>query len=303
MPRNPRADQIGTGGRIKSESLGGCPRNAHFQTHTYDSISFTMQKFVRRLLGSSSKERPRRLERLPQQIRLPVMPFATYVVGDIHGCLDLYGKLEEQIFLDANGGTALIILVGDLIDRGPDSAGVVTRAMGPCPAGVQRLVLMGNHEQMMLQFLDTPRMNFRWLQYGGAETLASYGVPLDQLNWMDGPEDELAQKVQSFIPVDHVEWMRRLPAAAYVGGRYFVSHAGIDPAKPLGAQSIGDLMWSRGMKGLPPKGITVVHGHTPVEMIDLNGPYIDVDTGAYLTGRLSAVKLVPEGTSEVFESS
>ncbi len=261
------------------------------------------------LLGRLFGQKPRRpqsrssSERLPQQVRLPAMPPLTYVVGDIHGCLDLYMKLEAQIMAEAGETPVLIISVGDLVDRGPDSAGVIKHLMEPPPQGAQRLILMGNHEQMMLEFFKAPRANIRWLDYGGRTTLTSYGVDELQMGGFDLPEDQLAQKMQALVPAEHLAWMRSLPAAIRLGDRYFISHSGINPAKPLGAQSTRDLMWSRGMTGSPPEGITVIHGHTPVEAVDLTGPYIDIDTGVYKSGRLSAVRLTPEAAPTLIEVS
>lgn len=264
-----------------------------------------MAGLVRRLFGQKPQKSrahgSRPSESLPQQLRLPVMPPLTYVVGDIHGCLDLYTRLETQIMAEAAGTPVLIISVGDLVDRGPDSAGVIKHLMEPPPQGAQRLILMGNHEQMMLEFFKAPRANIRWLDYGGRTTLTSYGVDELQMGGFDLPEDQLAQKMQALVPAEHLAWMRSLPAAIRLGDRYFISHSGINPAKPLGAQSTRDLMWSRGMTGSPPEGITVIHGHTPVEVVDLTGPYIDIDTGVYKSGRLSAVRLTPEAAPTLIE--
>jgi len=259
-----------------------------------------MKRLVKQLFGQKTQE-PRRREPLPQQLRIPTIPPLTYAIGDVHGCLDLYQDLEERIAAEAEGGPVLIVLLGDLVDRGTDSAGVIAHVMGPAPAGIQRLTLMGNHEQMMLQFLDAPRANIRWLDYGGQATLASYGVTEADMGGFDMPELQLAQKMKSFFPPEHIAWMRLLPGAMRLGNTYFLSHSGLNPSKPLGAQSSRDLMWSRGIKAAPPEGLTVVHGHTPIENVDLTGPYINIDTGAYATGRLSAVRLSAEAPPQLLE--
>ncbi len=267
-----------------------------------------MAGLIRRLFGQKPRRslpnRQRsRSESLPLQVRLPVIPPLTYVVGDIHGCLDLYLKLETQIMEAVGDIPVLIISVGDLVDRGPESAGVIAHLMSSPPKGAQRLVLMGNHEQMMLEFFKAPRAHIRWLDYGGRTTLTSYGVDELQMGGFDLPEDLLAQKMQALVPAEHLAWLRGLPGAVRLGDRYFVSHSGINPSKPLGNQSARDLMWTRGMQGPPPAGITVVHGHTPIDTVDLTGPYIDIDTGVYQTGRLSALRLTPEGAPELIEVS
>jgi serine/threonine protein phosphatase 1 len=231
---------------------------------------------------------------LPRQLRLADMPPLTYAVGDVHGHLDLYRKLEAQIIEEAAGQPILIVLLGDLVDRGPDSAGLIDLMMARAPAGVQRLVLMGNHENMFLKFLTNPAKNMNWISYGGRETLASYGIYGDPTRGFDLPEKRLLQMIESSVPLEHIDWLRGLPGALYLGPRFFLSHSGIDPAKPLEAQTTRDLMWSRGMVAPPPEGVTVIHGHTPIEVVDARGPYINLDTGAYETGRLSALRLIPE---------
>jgi serine/threonine protein phosphatase 1 len=245
-----------------------------------------MAGFIKRLLGqkpqtsrSQGSQSGRPGEAFPQQIRLPAEPSLAYVVGDIHGCLDLYQKLEALIMAEAAGARVLIVLVGDLVDRGPDSA--------------ERLVLMGNHEQMMLEFFKAPRAHIRWLDYGGRTTLASYGVDEAQMGLFTLPEAELAEKMRALLPSEHLAWIRGLPGAVRLGPRYFVSHSGLNPDKPLSEQSARDLMWSRDIKGVPPEGVTVIHGHTPIETVDLGGSFINIDTGVYATGYLSAVRLRP----------
>ncbi len=238
---------------------------------------------------------------LPQQLHLHPQPPLAYVVGDIHGQLDLYRKLEARIAAEAAGTPALVVLVGDLIDRGPNSAGVLDFVMARAPQGLQRQVIMGNHEEMFLRYLDAPRAEARWLDYGGRETLASYGIYGDPARGFDLPDKRLRQMFEASIPAEHIAWLRALPGALNLGERYFISHSGIDPTKPLAAQDARDLMWSRGFTAPPPEGVTVIHGHTPVDTVDLRGPYIDVDTGAYATGRLSAVRLAPHAPPELVE--
>jgi len=266
-----------------------------------------MRKLVRSLFGpkqTSSRASSRmsgRQEALPRQIRIPIVPPLAYVIGDIHGCLDLYRSLEDKIIEDAAGASALLILVGDLIDRGPDSAGVICHAMGPAPSGMERITLMGNHEQMMLSFLKSPRAQIRWLEYGGQTTLTSYGIGEAQMGNFSLPEAELSERIQAQIPAEQISWIKALPGAVRLGDRYFISHSGINAQKPLNAQSAGDLMWTRGFTGPPPPGVTVIHGHTPIETVDLSGRYIDIDTGVYASGRLSAVRLTPDEAPVLLE--
>lgn len=258
-----------------------------------------MRGALRRLL--SAAPRSGSADPVPVQLRLAQMPALSFVVGDIHGRLDLYRKLEMRITDEAAGGPVLIVLLGDLVDRGPESAGLIDFLMALPPSGVQRMALMGNHEQMMLRYFEAPKTHARWLDYGGRETLASYGIYGDPARGFDLPERRLMQMFDASIPAEHIAWLRALPCALHLGPSYFLSHAGIDPDKSLAAQEARDLMWARGMTAPPPEGITVIHGHTPVEIVDLSGPYIDVDTGAYATGRLSALRLVPGRPPDVVE--
>ena len=258
-----------------------------------------MRGILTRLFGGAEPS-----ERNPsQQLHLSELPPLTYVIGDIHGMSDLYRKLERHIAAEADGQPCLIVCVGDVVDRGQDSAGVIDQLMATPPKGLQRLVLMGNHEEMFLEFLTAPHSKHPWLSYGGRETLASYGIYGDPMQGFEIPTKRLRQMIEASIPAEHVSWMRNLPMALNLGGRYFVSHSGIDPNKPLEMQTSRDLMWTRGMNVAPPEGITVIHGHTPVEAVGVTGPYINVDTGAYASGRLSAVRLTPAGFPQAVEVS
>lgn len=260
-----------------------------------------MRGFLTRFLGGAGSSAPV----VPQQLHLSRMPPLTFVVGDVHGCADLYRKLETRIARKAQtlGQPVLVVLLGDMVDRGPESAALLDHLTAPPPEGVQRLALMGNHEEKMLAFLDAPAQHRDWLGWGGRETLASYGVYGDAERGFDLPEKRLRQMIEASIPTEHGDWLRKLPVALNLGDRYFLCHAGIDPDKPLADQTPRNLMWARGMEAPPPSGVTVVHGHTPVETVDTSGPYIDVDTGAYASGRLSALLLTSEGECGVVEVS
>ena len=228
------------------------------------------------------------------------LPPLVYAVGDLHGCLGPYRRLEALIAEEARSRAVegLVVLLGDLVDRGPETAALLDHLLAPPPAGLKRLALKGNHEDKMLQFLDAPRRHADWLGWGGVETLLSYGMAPDPVYGFDRPEKRLRQLLDAHIPGEHVAFLRGLPMALRMGS-YYLCHAGIDPARPLDDQAARDLLWRREMTAPPPEGITLVHGHTPVAAVDPTGPVINVDTGAYSTGRLSALRLAPGEAPEV----
>lgn len=231
---------------------------------------------------------------------------ATWVVGDIHGCLSLYQDLEQEIVSDGARvrGPKLIVLVGDIVDRGPDSSGVIEHVMGPPPPGFQRVCLLGNHEDMMLRFMDEPVAGHGWLQYGGAETLSSYGVLKDPVRGYAIQPGRLRKLARERIPERHLNFLRKLPHCLETGP-YFLSHAGVNPDKPMTAQTKNDLVWARHYTDetcQAPVGLgrrRVIHGHIPVVRVDLSHWHINVDTGACETGRLSAVRLADTGPVHV----
>lgn len=215
-----------------------------------------------------------------------------YAVGDIHGYLDHYDRLETAILTDAQArgeDVARIVTLGDYVDRGPDSAGVLDRLCAPSPAGIQRYHLKGNHEVMFERFLQAPELNAPWLDMGGRETLASYGLYTDQ---MQATPRHVAQMVQAMIPDEHIDFLAQLPLA-YSTQTHFLCHAGVDPTRPLEAQDERALLWIREPflnHGFPLDRV-VVHGHTPCKQPELLGWRINADTGAYSGGPLTAVRL------------
>lgn len=214
-----------------------------------------------------------------------------YAVGDIHGCADRLGAMHAAIAGDLTARPAMrpmVVHLGDLIDRGPDSAGVIATLLRPFPGGGAHpphvVTLTGNHEDMLLSALSSGdhRLAAHWLENGGGETLASWG-----LSWRDGPSVWAQQ-----IPPAHLGFLRSLSVLHRVGGYAFV-HAGLRPDVPLANQTRHDLLWIRepflSHPGTLPA--VAVHGHTPE-----NGPIvrphrIGVDTGAVLGGALSCAVL------------
>lgn len=219
-----------------------------------------------------------------------------YAVGDIHGECALLEKLLDCIIHDAAtagaGQAATIIFLGDYVDRGPDSRGVLERLSSPPPAGLEWRFLRGNHEQALLDFLTEPEGAAPWLRFGGVETLASYGVLAPPGTVDPRRLAALASQLVERLPSRHLDFLRRTEMMAVVGDYVFV-HAGIDPTLPLDQQRPEDLLWMReGFIDRPVRGDhVIVHGHTIVEAPLVVGNRIAIDTGAYATGRLTAVAL------------
>lgn len=215
-----------------------------------------------------------------------------YAVGDIHGCAAAMDALVEAIVADLAArpvARATVLHIGDLIDRGPDSAGVVARAMAPFPApGVRVVVLAGNHEAMMERALaGEKRAAAHWLAFGGWDTLASWGAKpgAGRRDW------------PALVPAAARAFLASRPVLHRAGSYVFV-HAGVRPGVPLIRQTRQDLITIRepflsAEEGLPGWGRpwVVVHGHTPEATASVTPRRIGIDTGAVLGGMLTAVVL------------
>lgn len=199
----------------------------------------------------------------------------TYAIGDVHGSLDKLKSLVEACLEHADGRDMRLVLLGDYIDRGPDSAGVVRLLMSLQLELQEHLIaLKGNHEAWALALLDGEAEVGMWLRNGGGETLASY-----------------AAKDIGDLPRTHLDWMRSL-RLSYDDGRRFFVHAGVDPGKPLDAQDEDTLLWIREpfLTDARDYGRLIVHGHTPLtsEKPDLRGNRLNLDTAAVFGGPLTA---------------
>lgn len=219
-----------------------------------------------------------------------------YVVGDIHGRLDLFEELIRGIEsddLEAGPAQTTIILLGDLVDRGPASAGVIDRARRWQTARPVR-ILAGNHEEMFLESFTSINMLRHFLKHGGRETVLSYGV--DQRRYNEASLEELQDIMRRQVPASDLEFLRSFEEYVILGDYAFV-HAGINPEMPLEAQTRQDLLWIRdpflGFAGQ--HSHIIVHGHTIVENVEERANRIGIDTGAYRFGRLTA--LVLEGSN------
>jgi len=222
---------------------------------------------------------------------------AVYAVGDIHGRLDLLEDLLRRIREDAGRHTGdterVLIFLGDYIDRGPASCGVVDRLLEGPLEGFTTIRLMGNHEEALLSFLDSISDGLDWLTFGGLETLLSYGVPLRTLPNTGQQVGELRQALAEAVPKAHLDFFRRCVFRHSIGDYVFV-HAGVRPGVALERQTTSDLMWIRDdflRVRVPLPGRVVVHGHTIVDLPQDRTHRINLDTGAFISGRLSCLAL------------
>jgi serine/threonine protein phosphatase 1 len=221
-----------------------------------------------------------------------------YAVGDVHGRYDLLKDLLAQIADDsaqaAGDRLPLLVMLGDYIDRGPDSARVLQALVWlQRHGGFALRLIKGNHEQGLLAFLEDPERGAAWLEFGGTATLTAYGVaPPEASEGRDGLA-RARDALMDSLPASHLQLLGELELMAVVGD-YAFTHAGVRPGRPLEAQAEADLLWIRGgfLDAPGPFERIVVHGHTWLdEQPQMMGCRIGVDTGAYATGVLSAVRL------------
>jgi serine/threonine protein phosphatase 1 len=236
-----------------------------------------------------------------QKVLAPTLPEGTrlYVIGDIHGRLDLLNDLERKIKCDLETAPTdvLTLFLGDYIDRGPDSAGVIERlSAGDFCTSI--LPLRGNHEEVFLQFLSDASVLDSWRKFGGLETLHSYGVNV--VNVMRGIGYDLAREaLVETLPCHHRRFLEET-RLSFTLGDYFFSHAGARPGVDLEQQATEDLLWIRNEFLLYDGGFgkVVVHGHTPTVDPEVKTHSINIDTGAYASSVLTA--LVLEGETRRF---
>lgn len=224
-----------------------------------------------------------------------------YAVGDVHGRADLMRGLIQAITEDARETAAperpLLVMLGDYIDRGADSRGVIDLILALRSADMFEIrCLKGNHEQALLEFMRRPDIGASWLVHGGRPTLSSYGVASNAATTEDWTRVRDALAIA--LPPEHLAFFSTLELSITLGDYLFV-HAGVRPGVPLDAQSERDLLWIRAdfLGGTSLFDKVVVHGHTPAEAPLGDGRRIGVDTGAYATGILTAARLCGEEQS------
>lgn len=228
--------------------------------------------------------------RLPQGHRI-------YAVGDIHGRVDLLRRMRDLIAADlarSTPETPLIVLLGDYVDRGPSSRAVLDLVTSePFPAPIRPL--LGNHEAMLLEFLSRPESGETWRRNGGIETVHSYGVDVSEFR-VGQNLAATSERLRQAIPPEHTAFLGKL-ALTHTAGGYFFCHAGVRPGVPLDQQRPEDLLWIRDefVESNAAFGAVIVHGHTPSEQPVVRRHAIGVDTGAYITGRLTCAVLSGNG--------
>ena len=220
----------------------------------------------------------------------------SYAIGDIHGHLDLLKRAHDLIAADqAAYGQGPVVHVGDLVDRGPDSRGVVEYLRAGIASGRDWVVLKGNHDRLLARFLDDPawadpglraEMAYLHPKIGGAATLASYGIR----NAADRPLAPVWREAVAAVPLAHREFLESRPTMFRWGEVVFV-HAGIRPGVALEDQTEQDLVWIRGEFLTDPRdhGMLITHGHTAIEQATHYGNRLNLDSGAAYGGPLSAV--------------
>lgn len=253
--------------------------------------------FLRR--GAGDAAAPRQKRSAYRRVRLAAEPAAIYAIGDVHGHLGHLRRLEALIEADARAfpGSKLIVTLGDYVDRGSDSAAVIDHLVAPPPLGLERLCLLGNHEQLMLELLRD-RIDVRtWMDFGGEATMRSYGIDFHYLTAEAGMT--AARAVDLFreaVPAGHVDFLAALPIAVETPRHIFV-HAGVRPSVAWEDQADEDLLYIRNdfllgdLSGFPK---TVVHGHTP-GMATVSERRISLDSGVHLGGPLTAARITADG--------
>ena len=228
----------------------------------------------------------------------PTLPegLVVYAVGDIHGCADLLQAAVEAIDADVKAQEpkqVLRVFLGDYIDRGLDSRKTLDILIeyGRCHHSI---FLMGNHEAVLAEFLRDPAQLHDWRQFGGLQTLISYGLR-PSLTPSQGEQIDLAKAFAMTLPSAHRDFLANL-APSFLCGDFFFVHAGARPGIPLEQQTEEDLLWIRDefLASQYDFGKFIVHGHSPVREPDLHSSRINIDTGAYATGKLTVLRI--EGT-------
>ncbi len=249
-----------------------------------------MIKRVGRILGLRAGGARARLARL----RLDMADTVVYAIGDVHGCLDELLALEDAIVRDAATlpGRKLIIMLGDYVDRGPASAQVLDHLAAHPPMGLERICLAGNHELAMLDYLEGRSSLAAWLRMGAESTLQSYGIDHRRLVEIFRDQQQVDDAIRRSISPAHFALLRSMPVLVETA-RYIFVHAGVRPEVPLDKQTDEDLVFIRSafFERAHLLSRYVVHGHTPVEQAGREGMRVNLDTGAFFSGRLTALRI------------
>lgn len=236
--------------------------------------------------------------KLPQNTRI-------YAVGDVHGRADLLSALLRRIDDHLAGnpvGTAIEVFLGDYVDRGPSSREVIEQLVHRMATRLT-ICLKGNHEALLLQFLQNPAVYKTWSELGGISTLISYGmVPKRRMS--EGDLAATSAGLKQTMPPAHLEFLNCLPFS-YTCGDYFFVHAGVRPGVAITQQNPQDLIWIRDefLISKVDFGKMVVHGHTPAMEPELLENRTNIDTGAYATGKLTCLVIDEQGRRVLGQTS
>ena len=232
-----------------------------------------------------------------------------FAVGDIHGCKDQLDIIHKKIEIVANtnSGKKLVIYLGDYIDRGPNVKGTIDTLINFKLPNVEKIFLLGNHEQMFLDVLEGKHNSlYNWISNSGLETIESYGGNLSKYidqNLELTFEKKIVTKIRKFLPKSHLNFFKNLKLY-HVWKNYLFVHAGINPSLTIENQIKETLIWTREKNFFDPLMTyrkIVVHGHTPVKDVDVKPYRINIDTGCFITGKLTCL-VISEDKIDVLNS-
>ena len=256
-----------------------------------------MRSFLRQLFRNSSLPPQAEAFEFPR----PQPETDLYVVGDVHGRNDLVISLAERLLakVEAANREWRIVFVGDYIDRGEESSEVLSVLQLLVRLQPERIIcLKGNHEQMMLNFLQNPLLHgAKWLNFGGLQTLASFGLRGNITSEASGEQMQaVAQDFRQLLPAGLIDWMTSLPLV-FESGNVCVVHAGANPALPIAEQTEATLLWGHPNFPKSPRtdSLWIAHGHTIVREASFKSGRIAVDTGAVFSGKLTAAAIYTDG--------
>jgi len=217
-----------------------------------------------------------------------------YCIGDIHGRHDLLQQLHDQIVAHSEdySGEKTLVYLGDYVDRGEHSDRVLEMLISDPLPGFESIYLRGNHEQTMLDFFNMPEVGRSWFNFGGLQTVVSYGVRYTKLPANAKDFEALRDDLRARVPHSHLEFLERT-TASYSAGNYYFVHAGIKPRLALDRQQPEDQLWIREefIDHTRPYEKIIVHGHTISDEVEFLPNRIGLDTGACLSGKLSCLVL------------
>ncbi|MBI1340914.1 serine/threonine protein phosphatase [bacterium] len=218
-----------------------------------------------------------------------------YAIGDIHGRADLLDRLISMMDQDVRENPPetrpIAVFLGDYVDRGFQSKEVIDLLLSNRLSGYETYFLKGNHEAAMLQFMGNPAIGPRWAEFGGVETLVSYGVRPPRARTNMEEWERACTELRALMPNEHYHFLTNLSLSVRIGDYVFV-HAGMRPGRAIDQQTEHDMLWIRDefLGDNSPMEAVIVHGHTPMERPFRDHRRVGVDTGAYLSGRLTAAR-------------